>query len=205
MFDGPSPRRLPWRFFLGLAVVLSSLAFALLSHNRADRAEATGVALRNTAEGLRRKPAEREYAEAETVPKRIEELEEEVRRLRKELEIARIARERLEGREKQLEAAEALVARYRARYGPIDPQPAPVRARILAADNKMNIFLISAGSDDGIREGMELTVYRGDSFVALVVVDKVFRDKASVTVKMEGGTAMKKSDIQQGDRVATVF
>ena len=38
-----------------------------------------------------------------------------------------------------------------------------------------------------------------------VPVDKVFEDKASVTVKKVNGKPFKKADIRQGDKVANVF
>jgi Ca-activated chloride channel family protein len=57
-----------------------------------------------------------------------------------------------------------------------------------------------------VKLGDEFTVYRGDQFVAVVVVDRLFGDKAAVTVKREGGRLLKKDgmDIRQGDEVATV-
>jgi hypothetical protein len=78
---------------------------------------------------------------------------------------------------------------------------------VLAADSKVGIFLVSVGRKDGLAVGHELTVYRGDQFVAVVVVDKVFQDKASVEIKTENGKPLIKQgfEIRQGDRVATVY
>lgn len=96
---------------------------------------------------------------------------------------------------------------YRERHGSIGMPATPVKGMVLAADAKQDIYLISVGSKDSVKVGDELTVYRGDQFVAVVVVDKVFEDKASVITKREGGKALKKDgmDIRQGDKVATVY
>ena len=96
---------------------------------------------------------------------------------------------------------------YRTRHGSIGMPSTPVKGMVLAADSKSDIYLISVGSKDSVKVGDELTVYRGDQFVAVVVVDKVFDDKASVITKREGGKALKKDgmDIRQGDKVATVY
>ncbi|HEU4393928.1 MAG TPA: hypothetical protein VFS92_00060 [Planctomycetota bacterium] len=96
---------------------------------------------------------------------------------------------------------------YRSKFGPIGMPSTPVKGMVLAADSKQDIYLISVGSKDQVKVGDELTVYRGDQFVAVVVVDKVFDDKASVITKREGGKALKKDgmDIRQGDKVATVY
>lgn len=107
----------------------------------------------------------------------------------------------------KLEASNTALEMYRNRFGTIGLVSAPVKGMVLAADPKMDIYLISVGEKDQVKVGDELTVFRGDQFVAVVVVDKLFADKASVTVKREGGKPMKKDgmDIRQGDKVATVF
>lgn len=105
----------------------------------------------------------------------------------------------------QLEASNTELAILREKYPNAGGLSAPVKGTVLAADAKMDIYLISVGSKDGVKTADELTVYRNDQFVAVVVVDKVFEDKASVMVKKMDGKAFKKSDIQQGDKVATVY
>jgi len=109
------------------------------------------------------------------------------------------------------EANEALSSeniQWRTKYpGGIGAASVPVKGMVLASDPKSDIYLISVGTKDQVKVGDELTVYRGDQFVAVVVVDKVFDDKASVMTKREGGKPMKKDgmDIRQGDKVATVY
>lgn len=105
----------------------------------------------------------------------------------------------------QLEAANTTIDMYKGKFGSIGLVGAPVKGQVLAADAKMDIYLISVGTKDGLKMADELTIYRNDQFVAVVVVDKVFDDKASVVVKRMNGKPLKKADIQQGDKVASVF
>lgn len=105
----------------------------------------------------------------------------------------------------QLEAANTTITIYKEKYGTPGAVAAPIKGMVLAADAKMDIYLISVGEKDGVKTADELTVYRNDQFVAVVVVDKVFEDKASVIVKRMDGKPFKKMDIQQGDKVATVY
>jgi prefoldin subunit 5 len=105
----------------------------------------------------------------------------------------------------QREALTAENKMYREKFGPLGLVATAVKGQVLAADAKMDIYLISVGSKDGVKVADELTVYRNDQFVAVVVVDKVFDDKASVVVKRMNGKPFKKSDIQQGDKVATSY
>lgn len=102
-----------------------------------------------------------------------------------------------------LEAANTHLAMYQKKFGTQMETPNMVKGQILAADATMDIYLISVGEKDGVKVADELTVFRGDAFVAVVVVDKVFTDKASVTVKRVAGKPMKKADIKTGDKVAT--
>ena len=105
----------------------------------------------------------------------------------------------------KLEATSTALDMYRSKYPSPGLPVAPVKGQVLAADPSIDIYLISVGEKDGVKVADELTVFRGDQFVAVVVVDKVFADKASVVVKRMNGKPLKKSDIKQGDKVATVF
>ena len=128
------------------------------------------------------------------------------------------ARDRITRLEAEVEILRAKVATYaedrKSRVGDPEPPPPPppppapgepLKGLVLAADNKVGIFLISCGKKDGVVIGDELTVYRGDTFVAVVVVDKVFQDKASVVLKTENGKPLRKSDIKQGDKFARIY
>lgn len=104
-----------------------------------------------------------------------------------------------------LEAANTHLNMYKGKFGPLSGETTPVKGQILAADSAMDIYLISVGSKDGVKIADELTVFRGDSFVAQVVVDQVFPDKASVIVKKINGKPLKKADIKAGDKVSTTL
>lgn len=104
-----------------------------------------------------------------------------------------------------LEAANTHLEMYKAKYGPLSGETTPVKGQVLAADAAMDIYLISVGTKDGVKIADELTVFRGDKFIAQVVVDQVFPDKASVVVKKLAGKPMKQADIKTGDKVATTL
>ena len=90
---------------------------------------------------------------------------------------------------------------------PMIPGVTPLKGAVLAADNKAGVFLLDRGQRDGIKVGDELTVYRADSFVAVVVVDRVSEENCAVSVKVENGTPLLKAGMQvrRGDQVATVY
>jgi hypothetical protein len=74
---------------------------------------------------------------------------------------------------------------------------APVRSVIQAASNRDDVFVISAGSKDGVVVGDEFGVHRGGQVVATLVVDKVFPNYASARVKP--GTT--RTELKAGDEV----
>ncbi len=90
---------------------------------------------------------------------------------------------------------------YKSVYPPVATRSVSVKGVVLAADSKMDIYLISVGGKAGLQLNDELTVFRGGHFVASVVVDRVMDDKCAVYVKRLGGTPLKKDDIRQGDEV----
>jgi hypothetical protein len=156
---------------------------------------------KNTADGERRAALEAKN-NAETEQKRLQN---ELDNATAMLESAAKAKAELAERNEALNTENNM---WREKYpGGITPASAPVKGMVLAADSKSDIYLVSVGEKDQVRVGDELTVYRGDQFVAVVVVDKVFPDKASVITKREGGKPLKKDgmDIRQGDKVATVY
>ena len=78
----------------------------------------------------------------------------------------------------------------------ITDQPAQT-GKILQADNAHNIFVISLGSEDGVRVGFKYTVARGNHYVAEIVIDRV-------EAKMASGSAargMSTGEIQPGDDI----
>jgi len=55
------------------------------------------------------------------------------------------------------------------------PAP-PIDAKVVAVQEDVNLVLISAGADDGVKVGYEFSIYSGESFVAKVIVEKVLKD-----------------------------
>jgi predicted RNase H-like nuclease (RuvC/YqgF family) len=136
---------------------------------------------------------------AETEQKRLEAT---VADLTAQLDGSNVAKNDLKDK---LEAANTALNMYKSKYGSMSLVSAPVKGMVLAANSEMDIYLISVGEQSGVKVADELTVFRGDQFIAQVVVDKVYADKASVYVKKMNGKPLKKGDIRQGDSVATVY
>jgi len=74
-----------------------------------------------------------------------------------------------------------------------------VDAKVQAADNAVDIYILSVGSSDGVTGGYEVHVYRGRTYGATVVVDKVFPNHCSTHVK----DGLKKSPVRPGDNAST--
>lgn len=104
-----------------------------------------------------------------------------------------------------LESVTATLAIYKSMYPSPGATAAPVKGVVLGARD--NVYLISIGSKDGLKTADKLTIFRGDKFIANVVVDKVMEDKASVVVDRIGDSPSmaKGMQIQQGDKVATIY
>ncbi len=81
----------------------------------------------------------------------------------------------------QLKDTENLLSKYRSKYGPISPKVAPpVEGNVKAVSDSMNLALINLGEEDEVREGMKLSVLRGDKFITEVEVIKVRRTWSAV-------------------------
>lgn len=128
-----------------------------------------------------------------------------------------IAREtaRAENAEKSLASAEANnkalndnldrvsteLAAYRKAYPPLGNSVSmkDVKGVVSASDAKADVHILNVGSKDGVEIGYEFIVYRGDKYVATLVVDSVQANLSSARVK----AGSKKSDVQAGDGAAT--
>ena len=75
----------------------------------------------------------------------------------------------------------------------------PIDALVVELDSNLNLVVLSVGSQDEVKEGVEFTIYREDKFVGKVRVSKVYENLAGARVLFtaEG------SDIRQGDRATT--
>jgi hypothetical protein len=113
-------------------------------------------------------------------------------------EIARLT-ERQGQVNNQLAAARNLLARHNISLGETDVPP-PLRGKVLAI-NQNDLLEVSLGSDDGLRAGNTLEVYRGTSYLGRVQVLTTQSDRAVGKVLPD----FKKGVIQKGDDVATRF
>lgn len=74
-------------------------------------------------------------------------------------------------------------------------------AKVSAVNNDLNIIVLSIGRDDMVKPGYEFTIYRGQEFVAKVVIDKVDKDFCSGYSRKE----LEQTDIEVGDEATTRF
>ncbi|RME74678.1 MAG: hypothetical protein D6785_15630 [Planctomycetota bacterium] len=75
----------------------------------------------------------------------------------------------------------------------------PIKCEVVAVIKNIepNLVLLSAGENQKVKKGYKFTIYRGNEFIARVVVEKVLPKFAGARVEF------KKGDIQVGDGAAT--
>ena len=83
---------------------------------------------------------------------------------------------------------------------PVDGIPPQLHGKVLAV-NRDNLIEVSLGSDDGLRVGHTLEVYRNAKYLGRVEVLNTSTDRAVAKIL----PAFRKAAIQQGDDVATRF
>ena len=83
-------------------------------------------------------------------------------------------------------------------YTPVVDLPPRVDGVVTAVGDK-GLVEISIGSDDGLREGHKLEVFRGNSYLGRVVIRRTEPDRAVAEID----PAYRKGSIRKGDRVAT--
>ncbi len=93
---------------------------------------------------------------------------------------------------------------------PLAPET-PIDAKVVAVakdkkTDQIQMVMLSAGRDDGVKEGYQFVIFRDDAYIGKVKVDKVFEDMATGTVipeslaKDEDGKA---ATIKQYDSAST--
>jgi len=112
---------------------------------------------------------------------------------------------RLEERRVQLAAQVAAQGQVLNAHGlskdtPVDGLPPEVRGKVLAV-NRDNMVEISLGSDDGLRPGHTLEVFRGSKYLGRMEVLQATSDRAVGKIL----PGFKKGAIQKDDDVATRF
>jgi len=136
---------------------------------------------------------------------KIKAQSEEIARLKQDSETAQKNADAAQAESKTLrdkvDEQTTLLDRYKKEKGPINGGVTmkPVSGVVQAVDNRVDIYIISVGSHDGVEVGYEFTVYRGSEYVSTIVIDKVFPNYASGTTKP--GT--KKRDVMAGDECTT--
>jgi hypothetical protein len=113
-------------------------------------------------------------------------------------EVTRL-KERSEQLAQQLADARNLLARHGVKPGETEVPPS-VRGKVLAV-NQNDLLELSLGSDDGIRTGNTLEVFRGSNYLGRVQVLTTQSDRAVAKILPD----FKKGVIQKGDDVATRF
>ncbi len=78
-----------------------------------------------------------------------------------------------------------------------------IEGRVVGVLN--GVVMISVGSDDGVREGYEFTVYRGDRYLCKIRIDKAFPDQAAGEILPDSlrPDASAGDNVQANDHVST--
>lgn len=101
----------------------------------------------------------------------------------------------------QIESLELNLAAYQRLYpAPGTPMPR-LTAKVLGANEDLNLVMISIGRDDGVKEGYSFEVYRDNQYVGKIVIDRVEKDYAA-------GYSLKplqKMPIEVGDTATTIL
>jgi len=157
-----------------------------------------------------------------TAQKNLDKLTQEVEKLRNDIRVTQADRDkqfqavvkltdqihesetslvRLKDRNMQLakDVAKATEVLRRHNLSAEEPDgPVDVRGKILAV-NAENLVEVSIGSDDGLRAGAKLEVFRGSNYLGRVEVMKTDTDRSVAKILPE----FKRGIIQKGDDVAT--
>ena len=81
----------------------------------------------------------------------------------------------------------------------LNTEPPPLDGVITAVSTKAPLVQISLGSDDGLKSGHTLEVFRGSSYLGRIVIREVSPSQAVGVIVTE----LQKDNFQKGDRVAT--
>jgi len=79
--------------------------------------------------------------------------------------------------------------------------PPPILCKVTAVDEGTGLVKLSVGSDDGVRKGYHFTVYRVDTYIGKVVVERVGQDSSEAKISVPDLAQGKK--IRAGDNAAT--
>ncbi|MBI2930345.1 MAG: hypothetical protein HYY16_01725, partial [Planctomycetes bacterium] len=74
----------------------------------------------------------------------------------------------------------------------------PLQGQVTAVSSEIGLVVISIGRDDGVIEGGELSVFRGDQFVAKITIDRIDSRWSAGRITLKGQAG----DPRVGDRVS---
>ena len=126
-----------------------------------------------------------------------------VDKMREAEQRAEAAKNRFIETAKELQGTKDALARFRAAGYP-EPTgkytPADIYGKVEQVDPKVGLIVISVGADDGVKSGMEFTVYRGTGYVGRIVVTEV--DKEMSIARVDKSVS---DDVKVGDNVSAAF
>jgi uncharacterized membrane protein len=88
---------------------------------------------------------------------------------------------------------------YHITLGEVFPAIPKIDGRVVGVSNRINLIVISVGEEDQVKVGFEFTIYRGNTYVGKMVVEKVYPRQAAGRVLLE----KTKDKVQAGDSVTT--
>jgi len=145
----------------------------------------------------------KELAEAKkTAEEAVAAKEEAIDKMREAQMTAEAATTRLRETAKELKQVRDDLARYRALYPEPGGKftPADIYGKVEKVDPKFGLVVLSVGEDDGVKPGMEFTVYRGDGYVGKVIVTEVDRELSVARVDKAVS-----EEVKVGDNVSAAF
>jgi septal ring factor EnvC (AmiA/AmiB activator) len=126
-----------------------------------------------------------------------------VDKMREAEQRAEAAKNRFVETAKELQETKGDLARYRAAGYP-EPvgkfTPADIYGKVQQVDPKVGLIVISVGQDDGVKTGMEFTVYRDKGYVGRIVVTEV--DKELSIARVDKSVS---DEVKVGDNVSAAF
>ena len=113
-------------------------------------------------------------------------------------EIKRLEERRMQLAEQVAAQKKVLTANNLTQYTPVDHIPPSIRGKVVAVSGS-NLVEVDLGSDDGLRIGHTLDIFRGNQYLGRVEILTTRTDKSVGRVLPD----YKKGVIQEGDNVAT--
>jgi hypothetical protein len=74
-----------------------------------------------------------------------------------------------------------------------------INGAVLGVGSKSGLVMLNVGEEDGVKVGLEFTVYRGNTTVGKVVVMKVNANRSTARILPD----LTKEKVQPGDKVST--